>query len=161
VKIWQKLIVSGTPFACVFEDDLLLHEDWAALAPLYYAATAKDFDILFMGARIVNPTDDPVQRAATFNLNAYLITRAGAGLLLSEILGNPSGVSTIDVMVNRIECQPLAAETDSPLLSWYVWSGSRCPDPRAADAPWFSNRNMGLVFQDWSTGSEVDGWKHT
>ena len=153
------MVAEEIPFACVFEDDLILHESWNALAPLFFAATPPDFHLLLMGSRIVGAEGAPVQLRPTFNLNGYLITLAGAARLSDFVLSQEAGVSTIDVMVNAAQQRSLRQPAERRDLTWYAWNGEQFPDPRGREAPWLADRNMGLVFQDWTCGSEVDGWQ--
>ncbi|MCD6029165.1 MAG: uncharacterized protein K0S78_1339 [Thermomicrobiales bacterium] len=157
--IWKSLASGSNPFAGIFEDDIVLHRDWHGLAPLFYAATPKDFDVLFMGSRIENPTDSPVQAQPSFSTNAYLITRTGARKLLSLILEAPAGVATLDVMINRIQKRALRQDPETGGFTWYNWNASSFADPNRSVVPAVADRNIGLVFQNGLLGSEVDGWQ--
>jgi predicted O-methyltransferase YrrM len=158
VLLWKTIVDDSIPVACIFEDDIAFHTLWPVLAPAYLGATPPDFHVLFMGAHIMSSTLAFVQRQPTFNLNAYVITLEGARLLYDRILLAPDGVYTIDVMINQIQEEVLARgdERDDTSLAWFVWNGAPFPDPKAAEAAWFDDRNMGLVFQDWTKGSTVD-----
>ena len=114
--------------------------------------------MIFMGARLVVPSDDPIVRCPTFNLNAYIVTAAGAEKLLDLILTDLAGLSTVDVMINRIQHKILSSTLGDERFIWYAWNGARFPDPLVTATPWIADRNMGLVFQNPSLGSEVDGW---
>lgn len=157
--VWKRIVADAERFACVFEDDIVLHRDWQSLAPLFYAATPKDFDVLFMGARIEEPSDDPVQPRPNFSTNAYVITGKGAEKLMGLVLGEHAGVSTLDVMINTIQKRSLRQADDTNRFRWYVWNASAFPDPKREAFPSIADRNLGLVFQNGLFGSEVDGWK--
>jgi GR25 family glycosyltransferase involved in LPS biosynthesis len=53
IGVWAEIIDQNLPFACVFEDDIFFHRHWTHLAPTYFDFTPTDYDVLFMGSRIV------------------------------------------------------------------------------------------------------------
>lgn len=155
VRLWDRIVAEGYPFACVFEDDVIFHRHWVRLAPTYFRFTPRDYDILFFGGEITETGSGLVRRAPAFCTHAYLITQDGAKRLRSILLDDPDGVATIDVSLHWRQRDEWYGGNRAP-FDWYVWDGTTFPDAvGTANAVW-RPRNTGLVFQDPDLGSDVD-----
>lgn len=152
VDVLRRIIDDQTPLAVVFEDDIAFHPDFATLAPQYYdVLTPKDFDLLFLGAQLLDeypvPKDVLVARGVPVQCtHAYVVTLEGAKKLYDSLVGpgpRATGVYTIDLMM-----RDTMGSGRAPYV-WYVWHGRKFPVRRpdgivASD----SHKNAGLVFQD-------------
>ena len=156
LDIWKHMIDQQIPAAIILEDDVDFHQSWSSLAPAYWDATPKDFDILYFGSQIEMQTHAHICCAPVFCTHAYMITLDGARKLYSLLLQDPRGVSTIDCMLidhmNRTMMGFPAAFT------WYVWNARMFTDPRASVSKDWAKRNHGLVFQDVDLGTFVRPW---
>ena len=159
LAVWEEIVASGVPFACVFEDDVLFHRHWSRLAPTYFDFTPTDYDILFLGSQIVVEGTGLARRVPGYCTHAYLITNQGARRLRSLLLEDPDGVATIDIMLIHHQWQDHIGSRPAP-FTWYAWDGATFPDARAAGHPRWEIRNTGLVFQDFAFGSDVERLAH-
>lgn len=141
----------------VFEDDILFHPQWDALAPQFYAATPKDFDILFMGNQLDQVSKHSIIRVPCFTTNALSFTRAGAKKLYDFLLSQPAGVRTIDCMIKDHQSAVVSGR-GRPAFNWYNWNATMFPCPESVMPKDWTKRNMGLVFQDFAFESEVRPW---
>ena len=155
LALWDEIIASGLPFACVFEDDVLFHQHWSRLAPTYFDFTPADYDILYFGSQIVVAGTGLVRRVPGYCTHAYLVTNEGARRLRSLLLDDPNGVATIDIMLIQHQWQDHIGNRAAP-FAWYAWDGTTFPDQRATGHPRWEIRNTGLVFQDYAFGSDVE-----
>lgn len=141
------------PFATVFEDDVLFHKDFATLAPAFWERTPKDLDLCYLGCQLDAPSRlSCIDRAPAFCTHAIMLTLAGAKRVYDFILGQPSGVYTIDCMLKNAE-----ASRACPFV-YYVWNATSLPDPAAVMPKDWTKRNHGLVFQDYWLGTFVREW---
>jgi hypothetical protein len=152
--LWQEIVDRDLPYATIFEDDVVFHRHWAHLAPTAFALTPRDYDLLFMGNMIVTPGVGLVRRTPVYCTHAYVITREGAQTLRALLLRDPEGVGSIDIMLYRYQVRCEADPQGSP-FSWYAWSGATFADKRAGVELEWQNRNTGLVFQDFTLGSDI------
>jgi hypothetical protein len=156
IGVWQEIIDLNLPFACVFEDDIFFHRHWTHLAPIYFNFTPTDYDLLFMGSRIVEFRTGLVQRVPVYCTHAYLIPLEGAIRMRSVMLDDPKGVGTIDVKISRHQFLEYDREGTCP-FNWYVWNGLTFPEQRALYHPTRKLGNSGLVFQDHASASNITG----
>jgi hypothetical protein len=156
VGVWQEIIDQNLPFACVFEDDIFFHRHWTHLAPTFFNFTPTDYDLLFMGSRIVEFGTGLVQRVPVYCLHAYLIPLEGAMRMRSIMLDDPTGVGTIDIKISRHQFLEYDREGTCP-FNWYVWNGLTFPEQRALYHPTRKLGNSGLVFQDHNSASNISG----
>jgi len=157
VDLWKHMVDNRIPFATVFEDDVFFHSAWQTLAPKYFEATPKDYDLLYIGSQIELMVQSHILRTPVFCTHAYIITLEGAERCLAALLKHPDGVSTIDCMLINYMKAAIFKKKPCP-FTWYVWNGTLVPDPAAAADPSWAKRNHGLVFQDASMGSFVRPW---
>jgi GR25 family glycosyltransferase involved in LPS biosynthesis len=156
LNIWKHIIDQEIPMAIVFEDDVEFHQGWSSLAPAYWAATPKNFDILYIGSQMEMYTNANIARVSVFCTHAYIITLEGARKLYSLLLHDPRGVSTIDCML--IDHMNRAMMGNPTPFEWYVWNARMFADPRASLSKDWAKRNHGLVFQDVELGTFVRPW---
>jgi len=153
------------PYFIVMEDDVLFHPQWPALAPAFYDATPKDYDLLYMGSQLEATSQYSIVRLPCFCTNAMAMTLAGAEKVYRFLLSQPRGVRTIDCMLKDHQTAIIAAVAAGTgaagtraAFEWYVWNGALFPTESAVmDKDW-TKRNTGLVFQDVAFGSEVRPW---
>lgn len=158
LNIWKKMIDENIEVAVIFEDDVLFHTHWSTLAPRYYEATPKDFDILFMGNQIEHMIDGHIIQTPVFCTHAYVITQKGARILYERLLQDPLGLRAIDCMlIDHMKAKHYRG-VPCPFV-WYVWNGSKFPDKSSASKdPRVAKRNTGLVFQDIDLGTFIRPW---
>lgn len=154
IGVWQEIIDQRLSFACVFEDDIFFHRHWTDLAPTYFDFTPADYDVLFMGSRIVEMGSGLVQRVPVYCTHAYLISLEGAMRMRSIMLNDAFGVGTIDVKIVRHQFHEYDGEGPCP-FNWYVWNGITFPEQRALYHPTWKLGNSGLVFQDHNVASDI------
>ena len=151
-NIWKRIIDEDIPFAVVFEDDVFFHKRWKELSEQMWTNTPKDFDICFMGSSFDVDTKSAIIKAPVYCLHAYIITKEGAKKCLDVCLRDADGTWTIDSMLRAAMFQSVCP------FNWYVWNGLAWLDTAAFSSPmWQHNiKNKGLVFQDWTLGSDID-----
>ena len=154
--VWQEIIDRNLSHACIFEDDVIFHPHWAQLAPTAFAFTPRDYDLLYMGSLCLEMGIGLVRQLPVFGLHAYVITREGARKLRAQLLADPEGIGSIDLMVCRLQEQALDGSA-SPSVSWYVWDGSMFPGHLDDFSPERQKGDMGLVFQNSLLGSDIHG----
>jgi hypothetical protein len=151
--IWNLIIANNYKYAYVFEDDVTFHMAWQQSTNAFWEETPKDFDIVYMGSSFDVRSREKVIQTPVFCTHAMIVSLEGARKALDICLKDPQGTWTIDGM---LRCN---MESQRPTLNWYVWNGHALPrDPGAFTSPmWQHNmKNQGLVFQDWTLGSDVD-----
>ena len=84
ILLWKAFVegYKDREFLFVCEDDILPHQDFAKLFPLYWKETPADFDLVMVGNWIDSPSEALVIVQPTFQTHAYIITRKGAKKLL-------------------------------------------------------------------------------
>lgn len=158
LNLWKNEIIDKKlPMAVVFEDDVCFHSVWHQLAPRYWDATPKEFDVLYIGSQIDWYIDGHIIKTPVFCTHAYVITLQGATLLYDTLLKDPAGVRTIDCMLIDHMKRHVFRKVTCP-FDWYVWNGMPFPEKDALADPHWAKRNTGLVFQDVSLGTYVRPW---
>jgi len=124
ILTWQKIVDEKLPYLLIFEDDALPHPEFRDLAPLWWAETPAEFDVVLLGNQM-NPDDARVKRqtkivkSPSFCLHAYIVTYKGAVKLL-ELLK----VTTV-MQMNDLQMRDWMI-TDS--VDYYCWNGTFLPD---------------------------------
>jgi len=156
LKMLTHIIDNEIPFATIFEDDVMFHKDFAALAPSFYEATPKNFDYLYLGCQLDSPgAYMEITDAPAFCTHALFFTLTGAKTLKKFLLNFPAGISTIDCMIHMtVSNMP---KKDLP-FKYYVWNAIRIHDPARIMPKDWTKRNTGLVFQDYNLGTFVRPW---
>lgn len=146
--LWKEIIEKQIPFMTIFEDDILFHELWNTIAPMYFDMTPKDFDILYLGSQFEKASKYHIDRVPVYCLHAYVISLKGATKLYNMILNNPEGVYTIDGILLEFMYKDA--------FNWYVWNGSTFypSNIKMQNHRWVV-RNNGLVFQDETFGTDI------
>lgn len=151
-------IANRIPYFVVMEDDVLFHPQWSAIAPVYYDATPKNYDLLYLGSQLETPCEYSIVQMPCFCTNAMALTLSGAERVYRFLVNHPAGVRTIDCMLKDHQTDVLRDPKVTPAFQWYVWDGRLFPTPLTTmDKDW-TKRNTGLVFQDVAFGSEVRPW---
>lgn len=149
MNCWLHIIEKRLPYAVIFEDDVLFHKDWLAIAKSYFDATPKDFDILFMGSQIQGGSGDMIVSVPVYCTHAYIITLEGARKLYDFMITYSEGMCVIDCMLRAGMCMK------EPPFKWYAWNGMLYPDENRGVNPHWVIRNTGLVYQDEACGSDI------
>lgn len=145
---WKDMITKQTPFLTIFEDDVLFHKDFNALAPAFYNQTPKDTDILYLGSQCGGkPTDPLVIQRSLFCTHAYVITLKGAQKLY-DMMRYARELYIIDCMIKNV-----FMDSNSNQLKWLSWNGTNYPDPARHNLHEY--RNDGLVYQDSSFETNI------
>jgi GR25 family glycosyltransferase involved in LPS biosynthesis len=157
LHLWKHIIDQQIEQAVVLEDDIAFHKQWATLAPAYWRATPKDYDILYLGSQLDVIVQHQISVVPVFCTHAYVITLQGAKRIYSLLVEDPHGVRTIDCML--IDHMKRHCYLHEPrTFTWYAWSGIKYPDPFALKDKDWAKRNTGLVFQDPAMGTFVRPW---
>lgn len=146
LNLLKHIIDNAIPLANVFEDDIVFHKDFATLAPAYYGATPKDYDMLYIGHHCGYGAPYHILSVPVYCTHAYVITLAGAKILYNRMINDPVGMRAIDCQINDFMVQ--AYMNKVPFLKWYVWNAEFFPDPTASKHPNSGHKDMGLVFQE-------------
>jgi GR25 family glycosyltransferase involved in LPS biosynthesis len=150
LALWKNIIDNNIPWLTIFEDDIVFHATWNELAPIYFNATPKDFGLLYMGHHFgYNDIIHKILKIPVYCTHAHVITLDGAKELYKRFLSEPSGVRTIDCMINYFMGSSLISPSAKPFINWYVWNASMFPDNTASKHPQHAHKDMGLVFQEY------------
>lgn len=156
LKIWKALIDGninhGSSFVMVFEDDVLLHEEFQELFPRYVRAIPNDADIIFVGWQraglpagedtlsidpVPSVTEGLVVRRHCVTTHAYIILKSGAAKMLSH-LGKDIH-DTIDMSIAKLA---LHGKVNS-----YAFNGRHFPT-RIHPSRIRRGKDQGIAFQD-------------
>lgn len=152
LRVWKNILEKNIPYAVIFEDDMLFHTSWDSLAPLYYKATPKGCDMIFMGHHCGNvDLYSPVVMAPVYCLNAYILTYNGAKKLYKMITQYPyEDFGVVDMMLVRLQGEVLRSKNPYNYM-WYAWNSQMFPDPsnERYKHPESLKKDMGLVFQQF------------
>jgi GR25 family glycosyltransferase involved in LPS biosynthesis len=147
ILIWKDIIEKQTPITTIFEDDILFHDKWKEIAPVYFKNTPHTYDILYLGSQFEAPSNFHIDRVPVYCLHAYVITYEGAKKLYNLVLNNELGVYTIDCM--------LLDFMKKDAFNWVVWNGYKFFPPKQQMSQQWAIRNHGLVYQDEIFGSDI------
>lgn len=147
ILIWKDIIEKEIPVTTIFEDDVLFHDRWKEIAPVYFKNTPQNYDILYLGSQFEMVSNFHVDRVPVYCLHAYVITYEGAKKLYNMILKNDIGVYTIDCM--------LLDFMKNNSFKWSVWNGYKFFPSKEKMSPQWAIRNHGLVYQDEVFGSDI------
>jgi Glycosyltransferase family 25 (LPS biosynthesis protein) len=154
----QREDVQALPFFLVFEDDILLHPEFATLAPKYWETTPQSFDMLYLGSQLdLQGCPYPIVQFPCFCTNAMAFTGAGAKKVYDYLMSQPQGVCTIDCMLKEYH-EDVVFRGRPRVFEWYVWNATMFPAASATMPKDWTKRNSGLVFQDETFGSDVRPW---
>lgn len=148
LSLWKHIINNEIPVATIFQDDIVFHKDWHQLAPAYFEAMPKDFQMCYMGHHCGCGLPYEILRVPVYCDHAVIITLAGARILYDRILREPDGVRTIDCIIHDFQVKDV--HEGVPFLNWYAWNAERFPDDTVQKNPEHGHKDQGLVFQDYS-----------
>jgi GR25 family glycosyltransferase involved in LPS biosynthesis len=145
--IWKDIIERKIPFTTIFEDDVLFHNQWKELAPVYFEMTPTDYDIMYLGSQFLKSSSYHIDKVPVYCTHAYIISLKGAIKLYNMLLENPCGVYTIDCM--------LLDYMYKDAFDWCVWNGYAFYPTNIKMSSKWAMRNNGLVYQDESFGTDI------
>lgn len=152
LSVLQKIVTENIPAAVIFEDDVLFHSQWNALAPQYYQVTPKETDMIYMGHHCGNAIPHlAVYRIPVYCTHAYVVTLQGAQRLYDILTRYPSNFThQIDMMLVAIQSEIMRGNSQFQ-LDWLVWNSEQFPDPESQKYihPHVVHKDKGLVFQEW------------
>jgi GR25 family glycosyltransferase involved in LPS biosynthesis len=150
------MIEKEIPCAIIMEDDVEFHQRWHELAPRYWQATPKDFDVLYIGNQMDAPASGNIVIVPVYCTHAYIITLQGAKAFYDLCVKCPTGTRMMDCMINDSMRKSFETNGEHMPFTWYVWNASMFPDSNMYKRPdYWAIRNTGLVFQDAEFGSHV------
>ncbi len=152
LTLWKNFVENGSDREYLFicEDDMLPHSDFSRLFPIYWEATPKDFDIVLVGNKLANKSDDLVVSIPAIALHAYIISKRGAQILLDNYReipkeGKPS-LYIIDNFVKRM--------MEENKITYYCYNGKKFPD-RINEEKIRKNFATGICFQNLEFDSTI------
>lgn len=168
LKVFLNIVNNNIPYATIFEDDIIFHEDWDRLAKEFYKNTPNNFDIIYMGNQIdecrFENNIPRINRKPCFCMHAIIVSNKGAKKLLNLILKwdynsnyatdcmgrKADGITNCDIILKNYQDRILKKEIHPNTLIWYCWNGTRNPCsynklPLISNRNW---RNTGMVFQN-------------
>jgi hypothetical protein len=103
---WQEIIDNNLPGGWIFEDDVVFHDDFAALFPQYWALVPEDYEIVWLGHLPIDGTVSCENRFSTrllhedfvYCTHALVVSRAGAERLKAAM----EGILTMSVLADRV-----------------------------------------------------------
>lgn len=165
LSLWKYIVDNRIPRAVIFEDDVAFHKDWETLASVFWNATPKDFDVLYIGNQLEMYMPGEILQVPVYCLHAYIVTLEGAQKLYDCVLRRPQGMCAIDSVLieymwkhihDLVEAARINAMTcPPPPFTWYAWNATGYPDEKATEHPEWRKRNTGLVFQDVKFGTYI------
>jgi len=154
LALWRKIVADNIAYAVIFEDDVAFVPRWSELAPRFYAATPKDFDILYLGGNLNRPGRGYVVDAPTWCMHAYILTGDGARRLHETLLNVEAGMRAVDNMLVDMQWHERFRGRPAP-FRWYAWNRvdyGQGEDPTSAAV----EAHRGLALQDTSLGSNIE-----
>jgi len=161
MNVWKYIIQNKIPFATVFEDDVYFHERWADLSEEYMKMTPDDFEILYIGSEIDSQKILlKVLTTPAWRTHAYIITYEGAIKYYNLIKSYEKSIRSLDgMLINTMSgylhlCACGKNKKQEPFI-WYVWNNQTTPDSRISHIQELKLLNSGLVFQDFTLGTDI------
>jgi len=149
VKLWKHMVDQRIPWVTLFEDDVLFHPQWEALASEYYSNTPKDWELIYMGSQMDFKSAYHIDKGPVYCTHAMLLTLSAAETLYHYVSSAQTQLYTIDNLFHDLQ------ESKQFPVSYYVWNGQYFPCQLARMKKGWDRRNHGLVFQDESMGSYI------
>jgi GR25 family glycosyltransferase involved in LPS biosynthesis len=168
LKVFLTIVQNKIPYASIFEDDILFHDEWNRLAPDFFKNTPKNFDIIYMGNQIdeckYNNDIPRINKKSCFCMHAIIISLKGASKMLNLILNwdynaeyatkcmdrKADGITNCDIILKNYQDRINKKELNPNTLIWYCWNGTRnsCQYNKLPLDNNRTSRNTGLVFQN-------------
>ena len=142
VILWKKISHEEIPAAIIFEDDVVFHENWHELYPTYWAQTPKNFDIVYMGADVLDFKSKPGVICCPVLCNHATILSCGGATKLYDYITSQRP-APLDFVIYALQ-KRLVASDNSETLRWYNWVAQTDMDLPEIN----TNRHVGLVYQD-------------
>jgi hypothetical protein len=103
---WNSIIDNNLSGGWIFEDDVVAHDDFAALFPKYWALVPADYEVIWLGHLPIEGTVSCENRFSTrllhedfvYCTHAMIVSRAGAERLVAAM----EGILTMSVLAERI-----------------------------------------------------------
>jgi hypothetical protein len=168
LKVLLTIVNNKIPFATIFEDDIVFHDEWTRLSKEFYNYTPKNFDIIYMGNQIDDcryANEVPrINKKSCFCMHAIMVSNKGARQILRLILGwdynsdyatkcmgrKATGITNCDIILKSYQDRILNKEIHPKNFIWYCWNGTRneCSYNKLPRHDNRRSRNTGLVFQN-------------
>ena len=94
LRIWEKIVDENLDAAWVFEDDVIFHDDFNDLFPLYWEKVPEDYEVVYVGHNpwntrscLKNSSVMLHSHLETYTTHAMIISRAGAARLSRAMRG--------------------------------------------------------------------------
>ena len=124
LQAWDDIVARNLPAAWIFEDDVLFHDDFDDLFPVYWGAVPADYEVVYVGHNPTAPehlvacqegrnTNRLFHEHPVYTTHAMVVSQAGAQRLRNAMHG------LLD-MAKRAKRQPAEVEISSDLFLNYV-----------------------------------------
>jgi len=159
MKLLKHIIEQNIPISNIFEDDIHFHPHWNHLSKRYYTLTPYDYEVIFIGNQLENPTTlSEITTEYSYCAHAYVVTLEGAKKMLNTILHyNLGGLCEIDCIIKNVRDKNKSLGISQPFVL-YSWNGTLYPCDFNTSSPNHC-RNTGLVFQNMGFISQIDDSK--
>jgi GR25 family glycosyltransferase involved in LPS biosynthesis len=147
MSIWKHMIDNDIPWAFTCEDDIVFHKDWKTLAPAYFNATPKNYDLCYVGHHCGCGRPYNILKVPVYCNQATIVTNEGAKKIYHQILNDPNGVRTNDCMLYDYMIKSLQNPAQE-IFNWYAWNAEMFPDKTANKHPQKLDLDVGLAFQE-------------
>lgn len=145
--IWDHIISNKIPYTNIFEDDIMFHESWS-LADFYIKNTPKDFDLIFIGSKVMFKPENFITVNPCYCTHAYVLSYNGALKLKNYFMKTP--IFTVDCKLYLL-MQKINECHDNHYIKWYVWNTNDFNEELLLT----STSNNGLILQDDKIKSEI------
>lgn len=159
-SIWSHMLQNNIPFANIFEDDILFHNDFNKLAEIYYEETPMNWDMIYMGCELT-PNVGPLLRRRfhlgnsknitthpAYCLHAYSISLTAVKKIFNY-LDSTDLLTPVDDLLTRVMSLP------TPTIIWYCWDARHQTKPDQESGEKYKAGNHGLVLQDAAYASSI------
>jgi GR25 family glycosyltransferase involved in LPS biosynthesis len=154
--VWKQFLeTSDKDLLFVAEDDMLPHTDFSWLFPLYWDLTPKPFDLVLVGSKMLDITDqDPlIVKKWGWCTHAYIISKEGAKKLLKLYETCPKDEDSyyvIDIFLTKMMWENQ--------INYYCYNGQFFKDEKNIEAGnIFPTRDSGICFQHQKLGTTIHG----
>ena len=138
--LWDHIISNKIPYANIFEDDIKFHDSWS-LAEFYINNTPSDFDMIFMGSKVMYKPTNFISNSPCYCTHAYILSYNGALKLKNYFSKTP--IFTIDCKLYEL-MENIIRSRCQQYFKWYVWNTNDFNDLLLLSC----TSNNGLILQD-------------
>ena len=160
MKIWDDIVDQRLSGAWVFEDDVLFHDDFDSLFPMYWAKVPLDYEVIWVGHLMMggneeiceqtNENNDLIVNGRVFCTHAMVISRKGAERLSRAMAGiiDMSIRSNRSLSVNEIKIDlfldyiRLNFVPKDELRKWLVFGSTRQFPSKWGGVSWCRNPDL-------------------